>query len=427
MAESSSFSVAKELMHLGDPSGRQDGAYWDDWFDVVCRRREHRSFEWYCSTDEVLRVVSHHLLSCTDDRRQYAMIHPGSGTSLVPVRLRDFLPESRHVVVDISTVAIDEMRDFHEQHSPSCASKPIEYVLADLLTNSDDVDEQATFLSSTFDCWIDKGLVDAIFSKEAMGENLFLSASLFEKARRTLKPATGFAIVVSLAEEHSVQIVIENWLSHDGWQPTIHVWEIAPSSGELPPFAFVLFKADNAVRGSNERLQLVWHRLDSGDVEEYALRRETALSDIQDYLANSRRQFSESKAKESSNSAVRKVLTTIEVKSYDAEEDLAALGLRIQNQTWSIGDCGEQRSLSPLWQPFTEEGSSEMHKIVPIGFGISKLLVKCVIASDELDVLIELLEEWDIDLIQSVDVDWQHTIPVGDITRPCAQCTEVKS
>lgn len=486
----SSSSVAKELHLLGDPSGRQDGSYWDGWFDAVCRRQDHRSFEWYCSSDEVLRVVTHHLLSFVTpsaddcDRQQqqqqqhYTMIHPGSGTSLVPVKLREAFPGSQHVVVDISSVAIDEMRGIHEQqhHADDSGAqvlllRPIEYVVTDLLKNGalleasgddgddDDDNGQVTpvvepFQASTFDCWIDKGFVDAIFSKEKKQENREKSARLFQEACRILKPATGFALVVSLAEDHSLQILIENWLSNDDcndnddtgyyWQPTLHAWELEPISGDLPPFAFVLTKniagtttngeacgrigsdcdSSNSTDGeSNSRsLRLVWHHrrmMDTaGHSEERALGKDAALMEIQECIAASRRRFSEARANQAAKTtSVRTVMATLEVKPCDDQVDLVALGETLRSEEWIVADAAdERRKLRPQWRPFSDGDHSEPFRIAPIGFGISKLVLKCVIPSDDLDDLVALIEEWNDDLIQSVDVDWQNTVPLGDIS-----------
>jgi translation elongation factor EF-1beta/ubiquinone/menaquinone biosynthesis C-methylase UbiE len=418
MAESSAAeSVAKELQLLGDPSGRHDSEYWDQWFDAVCRRQDHRSFEWYCSAGEVLRVVTNHLVFSTIADETHSMIHPGSGTSLVPVKLRDSFPDSRQVVVDISSVALRQVRD---QHASSCdVTNPIEYVVADLLHSSSGGDDnQIAFQSSTFDCWIDKGFVDAVFSKDKAEGSRVQSNSLFHEACRILKPGVGFALIISLAEDHSLRIIVENWLSSDGgWQPTLHIWELDPISGELPPFAFVLSKVDDAdYVKSEKRLRLMGHQLNTGDIQEQSLCHDTACSVIQEYIASSRQRFSAARPKEDSHTTVRKVLATLEVKPCDAEVDLVALGHRIRSEVWAVDNGGERRNVRPMWQPFSDGDSSELYSIVPIGFGISKLLLKCVLPSDDLDDLAALIAEWDEGLVQSVDIDWQNTIPVGDVS-----------
>ena len=140
------------------------------------------------------------------------------------------------------------------------------------------------------------------------------------------------------------------------------------------------------------------------------------LAAIQEYIASSRQRFSAARPKEDSHTTVRKVLATLEVKPCDAEVDLVALGHRIRSEVWAVDSGGERRNLRPMWQPFSDGDSSELYSIVPIGFGISKLLLKCVLPSDDLDDLAALIAEWDEDLVQSVDIDWQNTIPVGDVS-----------
>lgn len=426
LLQSTASSVAHALQLLGDPSGHQDSEYWDGWFDTVCRRQDHRSFEWYCSAEEVLRVVNHYC--CNGEianQHLLAMIHPGSGTSLVPLKLRDAFPASRQVVVDISSVAMEEVRQVHDKHQQNAPyngdASPIEYVVADLLQQkkprSDDGARDAIFSTSTFDCWIDKGFVDAIFSKKNAESNRIQSAKLFQESCRILKPHVGFALFVSLAEDHSVQIIIENWLSHlSCWQRTLDVWDLEPISGELPPFGFILTKADETSRTRKEgNFKLRWHKLDNGDIEELSLCKDIALNAVQEYIQTSRQRLTQRRQKASALSTVRRVLVTLEIKPSDAEVDLVALSQRLRTEAWEVDSGGARRLLRPQWQPFSDHDPSELHRIVPIGFGISKLLLKCVILLDDLDDLRELIKEWDDGLVQSVDVDWQGLIPVGDI------------
>jgi translation elongation factor EF-1beta len=485
----SSPDVANELEKLGDPSGRQDSAYWNDWFDVVCRRQgQHRSFEWYCSADEVVRVVRFHITgaaSCASTAAAAiatqassvlcAMIHPGSGTSLVPLKLLEIYPYSRQVVVDISDVALNEMREFHTNTISSIneynttsevSSNPplIEYVVADLLAESSG-DIYSTLLSTAapnndgiFDVWIDKGFVDAIFSKENVVENKTQSALLFQKAHRCLKSDTGCALIVSLAEDHSLQLILENWRqSNDttgtdwfsNWQSTLHVWELEPISGDLPSFAFVLTKRCGGEGGGEHDDQhgeleipatLIWHGRQAPTADcnatqlerhELALDGTLAMEQIQgriegarhQYRSDSRRQDRDVQAAQFKQNGERNVLTILEVKVYDCETDLVALSERLRSVDWQAmalasgggGDGPSTHSLrQPAWQIMSEQ-SNTMHEIVPVGFGISKLLLQCIIPSSDIDELVELMQTFDEDLIQSVDVDRSNTIPLGNV------------
>ena len=110
-------------------------------------------------------------------------------------------------------------------------------------------------------------------------------------------------------------------------------------------------------------------------------------------------------------STVPRLLATIDIKTYDAETDLITMGRTIQNVPWNIN--GNGRSIQVQWQPFTNtDGEEEWLNIVPIGFGISKLQMRCVIDNDDLDELVLLIAEWDTDTVQSVDVDWTQTVPM---------------
>jgi translation elongation factor EF-1beta len=53
-------------------------------------------------------------------------------------------------------------------------------------------------------------------------------------------------------------------------------------------------------------------------------------------------------------------------------------------------------------------------EIIAIGFGISKLRMSCVVDADELEELVTVMEEELSDDVQSIDVDWPSTVPVGD-------------
>jgi translation elongation factor EF-1beta len=412
-------NVAEDLQNLGDPSGRQDGPYWDDWFDIV-GRQSRRSFEWYCTAEEVLRVVQYHLSVQGDGaiKERNAMIHPGSGTSLVPVVLKNTFPLSRQVVVDISEVAISEIQSIHaEQLQLSHEStvgmaqgQPIEYVVMDLLQgcNADD-----TFEAASFDGWIDKGFVDAIFSDHDEAQNLRQSAQLFDKAKRLLRPGMGFAMIVSLAEDHSLRVLVENWLTVNGWDSVLHIWELEPISGELPPFAFCMTRLDtDSDREDDTRRRVDFHRIDrSSTVEETMLNIHDELDQIRAIIALSRERFRQTR-EESNNAPI--ICATMEIKPCDADVDWDKVGNLLCDSTWTV-NSGPPRILDPQWQPNIDEDGMKCGKIVPIGFGITKLQLQCVIRSDDLDDLVALIEEWDTDVIQSVDVDWSNTYPVGNI------------
>lgn len=431
--------VQKELQMLGDPSGRQDGQYWDEWFDIVCTKQNHRSFEWYCSPDEVLRVVQHHLQhqvtingkgdrSISTNDNEYAMIHPGSGTSILPITLRQTFPQSRQVIVDISKVAITEMKSIHDNEQEKCTDlqpvgklslRPIEYIVTDLLVDTTNTAETnlTTFLASTFDCWIDKGFVDAIFSDKHETRNQDQSKQLFQEANRILKNTTGYMITITLAEEHSLQIILDNWLSSNIWQSTLHIWELQPTSGNMPPFAFVIKKQEGYTEHGGGMLTMNFHPNETTalDVVTTFSDRTAIMGLIQEVVSNSRQRFALLQAERKNvETTVPKLLATIEVKTYDAEADLVSIGKTIQDIQWTVN--GDGRSINVQWQSFTniKEGE-EMCNVVPIGYGISKLQLRCLIENDDLEELAASIEEWDADVVQSVDIDWSNTVPICNL------------
>ena len=75
----------------------------------------HNAFEWYVSVEEVARISKLYLTHSDGELR---FIHPGSDNSLVPIHLRDeaFL-SSHHVVLDISSVALHEIRSVHDSNT----------------------------------------------------------------------------------------------------------------------------------------------------------------------------------------------------------------------------------------------------------------------------------------------------------------------
>jgi translation elongation factor EF-1beta len=402
-------SIEKQLSSLGDPSGRQDAAYWDQWFEVVCEK-DHKTFEWYCGVDEVVRVLSYHLNSGSTqsgERSASRIIHPGSGTSLVPLKLRDVF-SSVQVVVDVSPVAVVEMKRVHEEQFPAkdASSDPIQYLVTDILN------PPLPFEAESFECWVDKGFVDAVFSEKSETSNRDQSKKLFEEANRLLKSARGVALIVSLAEDHSLQLLVDNAFT-GSWQPDIHVWELEPVSGDMRPFGFVFTKAD-IVEERPER-RLVWHSLD-GEIDETSTTLELLLDLIRGRVVASRKAFSLSQ-KSKEKSKIRKVMVRLELKPFDAETDLKLLGKAVRASTWQTIDDGLQRTLCPLWQPF-EGDENVMESIVPIGYGISKLILQCIIPSDDVDHLVSAIEDWEgdgeLEGVQSVDVDWGNTMPVGN-------------
>jgi SAM-dependent methyltransferase/translation elongation factor EF-1beta len=445
MESSAASSVGKELEALGDPSGRQDSHYWDEWFRVVCQNDDKekverlKPFEWYCSAEEVSRVLSFHLgndnnIYDTDDRPRRRMIHPGSGTSLVPLKLGEAFPEHQHVIVDVSQVAVEQIQQIHAAkrqgngHEASNETR-IAYRVCDLL------DPPLPFETSSFDAWVDKGFFDAIFSDNNEQLNRDQSRKLFGEANRILTNEVAVALIISLAEDHSLRLIVDRWLDGEkeestadpsssltGWARDLHIWELEPISGTMRPFGFVLRKSKKATE--SERI-VVWHAMDRTVTEHpCASSLSVLLQLVQTLVLDSRQEFVQKKSTDDAcDGSRREVLLTLEIKPYDTSVDMFALGERLCASDWTT-DSGT-RDLRPRWQPFKDsrnDNQGVLCKVVPIGYGICKLLLQCVIASEDVDDLVECLQEWEGDQdcedgIQSVDVDWAMTVPVGDAAR----------
>jgi translation elongation factor EF-1beta len=155
--------------------------------------------------------------------------------------------------------------------------------------------------------------------------------------------------------------------------------------------------------------------LDSEDIEK-------VNESLRSKLISSREAFKHGTTGCASTKGTHLLLVTLEIKPHDTEEDLRAIGEVITKLSWNSVERGKQ--ITPLWQRWKDDEGKyvDMIKIVPIGYGISKLLLQCIIESGDIDDLVETIGEWDgggvvEDGVHSVDVDWGNTFPVGDATQ----------
>jgi len=115
---------------------------------------------------------------------------------------------------------------------------------------------------SSFDDWIDKGLLDALFAGEKeLGEcsvdrrysDEQKYQKIFHEAHRLLKDhdgnGKGVMILITMAEYHSLHLITSNWINgHHKWNDRLlwnnilYIHELKPISGKMTPFAFVLQK-----------------------------------------------------------------------------------------------------------------------------------------------------------------------------------------
>eukprot|EP00545_Synedropsis_sp_CCMP1620_P009409 CAMPEP_0119017060 /NCGR_PEP_ID=MMETSP1176-20130426/15195_1 /TAXON_ID=265551 /ORGANISM="Synedropsis recta cf, Strain CCMP1620" /LENGTH=400 /DNA_ID=CAMNT_0006970659 /DNA_START=6 /DNA_END=1204 /DNA_ORIENTATION=- len=395
--------MEERLKELGDPSGKQTSEFWNEWFHVVCGE-DHRSFEWYCGVDEVVRVLQGSVPSSSDNNKledncDPRMIHPGSGNSLVPVRLRDdFGFRHRHTVVDISNVALEEMKTIHDQKSSSKEeSSTVEYLLGNVL------EPPLPLEDSSFDVWIDKGLVDALF-KDASEPCCTQSRALFSEAYRLLRNDNGILVVITMAEKHSIQLVLDSyWIELGSKSASLDIWELEPVSGQMRPFAFVLNRKTTEEKDSMFR----WHKSDGEVVEEVDIPEQTLvalLEQVSSRCNDSRARFRQGMKQQIQDRS----LATLEIKPWGADTNMEKLKELIVSTKWAAASSdGQERSINPHWHLHES-------KIVPIGYGVSKLVLQCIVNTDDLDHLVEAICEWDgaaviEDGVQSVDVDWNQT------------------
>jgi translation elongation factor EF-1beta len=421
-----------QLQALGDPSGRQDATYWDAWFDVVHTHNAHQAFEWYTSCNEVLRVLRYHVdvSSSRQDASSGAprrMLHPGAGTSLLPLHLAAHFPQQQQVVVDISAAAIHEMKVYHDNapasagdHHHNNNNNGVAYAVADLLQPPLPYDD------GSFDGWIDKGFVDAIFAKDTPAENRRQAGLLFAEAHRVLTAPHGIMLMVSLAEAHSLDLILDHWLhaaadedDAPGWSVDLHVWELVPVSGTMRPFGLVLTKGEAAgmatARGAlpaDDDAATLWFHTTDGRVEELTRPPDLIAPAVAARLGTSRDMFQKA-ALSTAAPPTRELLATLDVKPMDDETDLALLASRIQSMSLDVdsGDDGIRR-LRVQWVPAAEE-TAAMFQRVPIGFGLSKIVVRCRVAEDDLDHVVALVQDRNDELVQSVDVNWDATFPIA--------------
>lgn len=389
--------MEERLRQLGDPSGQQTSKFWDEWFEIVSVEN-HRPYEWYCGVEEVARVLNFHVER--ENANCGRMVHPGSGNSLVPIDLRDkYGYRHQHTVIDISSVALNEMKQIHDTNSSSV--NPILYRACDVL------DPPMPFDPSSYDAWIDKGLVDALFcdSETTSAEK---ASSLFQECHRILCVG-GIALVVTMGEPHSLQLVIDNLSGSSKWDPCLHIWELTPLSGDMRPFAIV---AEKANENSGAVRCLRWHAMD-GQAQEVTLSEEEGFLDVASNLVSTARaSFKAQKAQENQDLH----FLVLEIKPTDTAVNMDHLIEAVREGEWEKVDCeGNRTPLRPIWPTKPESAT-----VQPVAFGISKLVIECVIPSGDIDHLIEAMQDWDgedriEDGIQSVDVDWERSFPIQNL------------
>lgn len=264
------------------------------------------------------------------------------------------------------------------------------------------------------------------------------------------------------------------------WNRSLHIHELIPTSGKMRPFCFVLQKSNeieiecNMQYGGTNNWKIIFHPVsDSTDLSDaqsnvisipinedsvdspQLLPTETPSTPItspsfsivkdqvDDLLKVSRSKFLEETQQENNNvkssaAGKRMILGIIEIKPASHTVNLKQLHDRITAPTneWGIESlqwCDDGMITDNAERTTVDNTSSDTDlcygKIVPIGFGIKKLVLRCLIDSDLLEDICEAImkyegkrtnsendgEEEEDDCIQSIDVDWENSFTVGDL------------
>jgi len=266
---------------------------------------------------------------------------------------------------------------------------------------SDVLDPPLSFAGGSFDVVVDKGLFDALMENDGGGlggpsSSWERTRTLFSESSRVLCDG-GSYVCVSLGESHVIRLIVD---ASATWGTTLRIYEVPPlesDSSGMRPFAFVLTKrADGAPSGVGQRVE--FHREDGFMTMVGPDAREVGV-----ILEESRAAFRARRGVPSNmpgGEPARSSLAQIHVKPLDDETDLSALAARIAG---ADGRCCGGKFSGLAWRE---------NEIVPIGYGLSKLILSCVVEDDRLDELCECIGEEEEEWVQSVDVDWENTVPI---------------
>ena len=193
--------------------------YWDSFFS-----KRSKAFEWYGEYTDLCHVLHKYLKASS------RVLMVGCGNSKLSEELYDAgfqLIEN----IDISDVVIRQMTARNKLKRPTMT-----YTKMDLL--------HTTYEDTRFDCVLDKGTLDAIFSNTD-DETVRNVEQMFTEIERVLKIA-GRYICITLAQDHILKKLLEKF--EFGWLVRVHkvlLGDDESGSGmgaALPVFAFVLTK-----------------------------------------------------------------------------------------------------------------------------------------------------------------------------------------
>ena len=409
--------MADFQLSLGDPAGQANAEYWDAWFNSVSNGSR---FEWYVSSSAAIASLlevslfgpgspplSQWSQDCTSLSSSTRVLHGGSGNSELIFDLAASHNMTDAVALDISPVAVDEMTlkvSLRSALEPCLGS--LSFVLHDVLT-------PLPFPSSTFDAFLDKGLFDAMMSSadDPYKSNASL---LFSHVHAVLKPERPY-VCVTLAESHVVRLfhsaaTATSTKHAAGWGP-LNIFELKPdddNKSSLRPFAFVLHRAaaDSCHVGTVNFFDLAEDDGSSSSSSpspswssspSYSASFPTFAA-VDEVVIASRAAYDSSvkarrKGKTAVSAAISLSLLTFDVKPYECECDLLSLYARLSSSEGPLGGAAFEPPI--VWRE---------HAIVPIGFGVSKLVITCVLNSDDVDNVVDVIQDEEQDEVQSVDI-----------------------
>ncbi len=207
--------------------------YWDKFFT-----KRSSAFEWYGEYTDLCHVL-HKYLKPTNK-----ILVVGCGNSKLSEALYDV---GFHYIdnIDISDVVVRQMTARNKHKRPKMI-----FTKMDMLCMS--------YENSSYDCVIDKGTLDAIFSNTTE-ETVAQVDTVFNEIERVLK-TSGRYICITLAQEHILDKILKRFDSH--WLLRVHRVLLSNDDevglgGALPVFVFVLTKMMRIVSRPPVRVSVV--------------------------------------------------------------------------------------------------------------------------------------------------------------------------
>ena len=199
----------------------QSKAYWEGFF-----QKRKSAFEWYGEYLDLCHVLHKYI------KQQNRVLVVGCGNSKLSEDLYD-VGCTNLENIDISETVIKQMKAKNHTKRPL-----MKFLVMDV--------KSLSYESGSFDCVLDKGTLDAIFTDNSK-ETVSKVQLMFGEVTRVLKTG-GRYICVSLAQEHILELLVRSF--SEGWVVRVH--KVEQEHGDqchgggmgshLPVFIFVMTK-----------------------------------------------------------------------------------------------------------------------------------------------------------------------------------------